>query len=387
LERVVNLFLTTSEKVVIINSMKRFISNKSASRATGCTVKSVAQRAGVSIGTVSRVLNNHPKVSEGNKRAVERAMAELNYRPDPVARSLRRHGSGEHIWTGNIGLVFPNTTTAMMEVPFMAKMIQGAQNELSDHGYHLLISNTTDPVSLPDIVRDGKVEGVLIHGDLKLELCEKLATAIPAVSMGQNNVHLPLAMVNVNNRSAIITAMRYLYGLGHRRIGFVTREPEHKDISERLYGYREAFSVLELTYDSRLESVGIELGNEGPRFPEKVPPNMDSLVGPLLDLREPPTALVVPGDWQAIGVYRYLQSKGIRIPQDISVIGFDNAEQICCSLSPALTSLEYPSEEIGRQAARLLLRQVKEKKNVVQETILIPSTLVERESAGRIVDC
>jgi len=114
---------------------------------------------------------------------------------------------------------------------------------------------------------------------------------------------------------------------------------------------------------------------------------MDSLVGPLLDLREPPTALVVPGDWQAIGVYRYLQSKGIRIPQDISVIGFDNAEQICCSLSPALTSLEYPSEEIGRQAARLLLRQVKEKKNVVQETILIPSTLVERESAGRIVDC
>jgi LacI family transcriptional regulator, repressor for deo operon, udp, cdd, tsx, nupC, and nupG len=346
----------------------------------GSTVKAVAKLAGVSTGTVSRVLNNHPKVSRENKEAVERAISELNYRPDPVARSMRKMESPGRIWTGNVGVVFPNTTTAMLKLPFMAQMIQGVQSELADNGYHLLISNTTDPVSLPDIVRDGKVEGVLFHGDVKAEWCNQINYALPAVSMGLNHIGLPISMVNVNNRAAIISAVQYLAELGHRRIGFMAREPEQLDLAERLLGYREAFGWIGMAYDPSLESVAPPQGSQGPRTPETEPPGMDDLLEPLLRLPQPPTAIIIPSDWQTIGVYRALQARGLRIPQDISLIGFDNNEQICHSLSPGLTSLEYPAEQIGRQAVQLLLKQFKLNTRSLQEMVLIKSRLVERKS-------
>ncbi len=346
----------------------------------GATVKAVAKLAGVSTGTVSRVLNNHPKVSQENKAAVERAISELNYRPDPVARSMRKMESAGRIWTGNVGVVFPNTTTAMLKVPFMAQMIQGAQSELAENGYHLVISNTTDPISLPDIVRDGKVEGILFHGNVNAEWCKQLSSALPSVSMGLNHTGLPVSMINVNNRSAIISAVQYLYDLGHRRIGFTVREPEHRDVEERLLGYREAFGWIGLPYDPALESIGPPIGKQGPRTPEKEPPAMEDLIEPLLRLADPPTALIIPSDWQTVGVYRALQARGLRIPQDISIIGFDNNEQICHSLSPSLTSLEYPAEQIGRQAVQMLLKQFKQNTRSLQETILIKSALVERKS-------
>jgi len=349
----------------------------------GCTVKSVAALAGVSTGTVSRVLNNHPKVSEANKRAVEQAMARLNYRPDPVARSLRKSGTSGRIWTGNIGVMFPNTTTAMLTVPFMARMIQGVQCELSENGYHLLISNTTDSVTLPDIVRNEKVEGILIHGDLSAEVCHQLSMRVPAVSMGWNNVGLPLPMVNVDNRIAIISAMRYLVELGHRRIGFITRNPEHKDFAERLMGYREALEILNLEYDPELERMTSPGEKAGPRIPKKEPPVMDDLIEPLLKLSSPPTALIVTSDWHSIGVYRALKRRGIRIPEEMSIIGFDNDEQICHSLNPPLTSLDYPSEKIGRHAVQMLLRQIKSGGNSSQATILVQSELVERNSCAQ----
>ena len=269
----------------------------------------------------------------------------------------------------------------MLELTFMAKMIRGVQGELSDNGYHLLISNTTDPVTLPDIVRDEKVEGLLIHGDLQFELCEQLSARLPIVAMGQNNVSLPLPTVNVNNKGAIISAAKYLFELGHRRIAFVTIEPAHKDAGERLLGYREALELLGLPRDPALEAVGKATLDPSPRQPQKEPPAMDEFVEPLLRLASPPTALIVSGDWHCIGIYRVLQARGIRIPQDISIIGFDNEQQVCVSLSPTLTSLDYPSDEIGRQAVQLLLRQLKHKE-LGQDTILIKSTLVKRNSCG-----
>ena len=181
----------------------------------------------------------------------------------------------------------------------------------------------------------------------------------------------------------MVSAVRYLVELGHRRIGFVAKEPEHKDIAERLMGYRESFGPLGLDYDASVESIDQPRGYRGPRVPEPSPPVMDELVDPLLKLAAPPTALIVPSDWQSIGVYRALAGRGVRIPDDVCVIGFDNEEHICHSLVPTLTSLEYPAEEIGRQAVRMLVRRMKEGNGERQDTLLVKSVLVVRGSTGR----
>jgi len=364
--------------------MKRLHGQPDTSTAAPATVTSVARHAGVSVGTVSRVLNNHPRVSAAARQAVERAIRELDYRPDPVARSLRRRGANGRVWTGNIGVFFPNTTHAMLQVPFMSRMVQGVQSELADNGYHLIISNTTDSSALPDLVRDRKVEGLLVHGDLGLDLCSRLTAALPAVSMGQHATGLPIAMVNVDNRAAVVTAATRLFALGHRRIGFVARDPEHRDFAERRDGYRQAVQLLDLRYDPALEAVGGASDLSGPRTPQTEPPDMSEPLARLLDLPDPPTALIVPSDWQAIGVYRALAARRRRIPDDLCVIGFDNDPGVCHSLTPALSSINYPSEQIGRQAVRLLLNQIREGSAMHRQTILIKSELIERASIAPV---
>ena len=339
-------------------------------------------RAGVSLATASRVLNNSHRVSDASRAAVEKAMRELDYQPDQYARSLRKTGSRGKLWTGNVGMVFLNTTVAMLEVPFVARMVHGVQSELAGNGYNLMISNTDSTDVLPDMVRDRKVEGLIVHGDLEYRACEQLSAAMPVVSVGQNSISLPLCTVNVNNEAAIFVAIKALCDSGHRRIAFVNIEGSHRDFVERLSGYHKALQALGLPQNPQYVSVG-DRGQAGPRAPLDEPLDMTGLVNPLFDLAEPPTALLVANDWQAISVYRALLKRGIRIPQDVSVVGFDNDSRICHSLNPTLSSLDYPSELLGRQAVRLLFARLKDN-TAMQGSLLIDATFHRRASCADI---
>ena len=353
------------------------------------TLDNVARRANVSIGTASRVLNGHPRVSPQSRGAVQEAILELGYRPDSVARSLRRNQptAREGIWSGNIGFVLPNTESSMLALPFVSSMVNAIQTAVSEHGYHLLISNTMDLESIPKLLLDRKVEGVILFGTITPAFGAQVSAQASTVVIGSCPGGLSLSTVNVDNRQAIFHAMKKLYDLGHRKIGFVNRDPAHADFAERLAAYREARQQLGLGDGARYEAVRNLVGDEQRvRRAETRPPVMDELLEPLFCGPDAPTALLAANDWQAISIYNYLRKRGLHVGREVSVIGFDNDIRVCESLSPALTSLEYPSMAMGRCAVKLLLELLKAKGEASSHSVLCASTLVERESCSAVAN-
>lgn len=349
---------------------------------SSCTIHQVAQKAGVSIGTVSRVLNNHPSVSPKCREAVQLAIRELDYRPDQMARSIRRTtlDTPGRVRTGNVGMIFINTATEMLSLPFMARMAHGIQRELFSRGYHMIVDHTEDPVSIPASVRDGKTEGIIIHGDMSADLCESLAKLQPIVVIGRNSTGIPMNSVNVDNFNAIGNAVRYLRQLGHHRIGFVCCDPQHADFEDRLIGFRLALKTQGLASRPEYEFVAATTTHIGPVAPQPTPPNMDEQLRPIASMAERPTALIVANDWQAIGVYQTLKTMGMTLPKDMSIVGFDDDARLCEIVSPPLTSMNYPAEQMGRTAVQLLMKAVDRSSTSAMEAVLIQSTLHERVS-------
>lgn len=349
-----------------------------------CTIASVARKAGVATGTVSRVLNHAATVKPEHRKAVERAIAELGYRPDQRARALRRTSQGQPdaTRTGNVAIVFLNTTSQMLKTPLLSLMVHGIQQELSRQGYHMMIDHTEDTFSMPATVRDGKVEGIIAHGDMTLELGERLGRLSPMVVIGTKTPGLSLHSVNIDNVNSMASAVRHLYEQGHRRIGFACHGPEFADFAERLEGYRRALKAFGLEARPEWEFTCPSPSSVEPVTPEPRPPNMSALLAPLASLAERPTALLVANDWQAVGVYRALNGLGMRIPQDISVIGFDNDVRLCQAMTPPLTSLEYPAEELGRTAARQLLQECKQSGDTLREMVSLQPALQVRDSCA-----
>lgn len=358
-------------------------------RSEKVTLDDVARRAKVSIGTASRVLNGHPRVSTQSRGAVQEAILELGYRPDSVARSLRRNqpSAREGIWSGNIGFVLPNTEYSMLELPLVISLVNAIQTALSENGYHLLISNTMDLESIPKLLLDRKVEGVILFGAITPAFGAQIRALTSAVVIGSCPGGPALSTVNVDNRQAVFQAMEKLHALGHRKIGFVNREPTHADFAERLAAYREARQQLGLGTDARFEAVQDLVGDERRvRRAETKPPVLDELLEPLFCGPDAPTAVLAANDWQAIGVYRYFEKRGWRAGREVSVIGFDNDIRICESLSPSLTSLQYPSMAMGRSAVKLLLELLKAKGDASSHSVLCTSPLVERESCSVVAN-
>lgn len=349
------------------------------------TLAEVAKHAGVSVGSTSRVLNGHPKVSNEIRSAVERAMKDLGYVPNTIARSLRKAGARNQIWTGQVGFVFVDASQKMLEQSYIARMVLNIQQGLSEGGYSLTLGNTADSVHVPAILREGKVEGCIFHGRISPELIEQARTLSHILVIGSSSMGFPVSTVNVDNAGGIIAAMRYLKSLRHERIAFVNCDPDHEDFIERLNGYRAGLKLLGLEADPRWEAVASKPRRRSDDIvvPETTPPHMDHLIVPLMQAANRPTAILVANDWQAIGVYRALEKLGISIPGDLSVIGFDNDSRVCGALHPHLTSIEYPSEKIGLTAARVLSNLISGKGDGEQH-ITIKPLVIERNSCAEV---
>jgi len=381
--------LTKGLKTVIIILCKRFIAtitqeDGKLETAGKVTLGDVAKHANVSIGTASRVLNGNPKVSISSKDAVQKAILQLGYRPDSVARSLRKNMDGDQkgIWSGNIGFIMPNTESSMLEVPFVTSMIDAMQTAVSESGYHLLISNTTDNENIPNLLLDRKVEGVILFGSIDAGLCARISSLTSVVGIGSCYGGISIPTVNVDNRQAIISTVKKLYELGHRKIAFVNKEPTHTDFTERRAAYREALLQLGLPEFESVKALAEPVLSI--KKAELTPPVMDELLDPLFNRQDVPSAILVANDWMSISVYRYLQKRGLQVGRDVSVIGFDNDVRICESLFPALTSLQYPARNMGRNAVKLLLNMLKKRDDDEHHSVLCPSLLIERESCSHI---
>ena len=320
----------------------------------------VARRARVSTATVSRVLNNAPLVKSSTRNRVMKAVEELKYHPNLHARTLAGGKSR------SIGVIVSN-----IENPFFLDVYKAIETGAHAHGYEVIMSNTDyrseQLVTSVRLMIGRRVAGLAaIVSEMDPELIDELnGHGIPVVFYDVGKSRRNIRNIRVNYRRGMETLMTYLYNLGHRRLGFVGHHSTLGPISERL-------NVL-------LESVASYADME-----VRTAADMDSLEGgrratrTLLSADSGITAIVCVNDFMAVGAMREIRERGLRVPKDISVTGFDNITlaQFCY---PALTSVHIPREQIGQIICDSLLPG--DRASPEQE-ILIDPELVLRDSTG-----
>ncbi|MCX4744181.1 LacI family transcriptional regulator [Kitasatospora sp. NBC_01287] len=339
------------------------------------TLEEVAALAGVGRGTVSRVINGSPKVSERARAAVERAVAELGYVPNRAARTLVTSR------TEAIALVVPEAETRLFSEPYFSDIISGVSAELSDSDMQLLlvlVRNERERARLSAYLGERRVDGVLlvaVHRDDPLPtVLEELR--LPAVLAGRRGDQEPLSYVAADNAGGARMAVRHLLRRGCRRIATITGPLDMEVAQARLAGYREALA---------------EAGHVGPAHP--VGPAHDELVGvgdfteqggrtamrELLDRAPDLDAVFCASDVLAAGALQTLRAAGRRVPEDVALIGFDDSI-VARHTDPPITSVRQPIEEMGRTMARLLLEEIADPGRPRRQVVLA-TELVVRESA------
>lgn len=331
------------------------------------TLNAVAARAGVGRGTVSRVINGSPKVSARSRAAVERAIAELGYVPNRAARSLvtRR--------TDSVAVVVPDGETRLFSEPYFSGIIRGVSAELAVSGMQLLLvlaRDASEYARLAGYLSAQRVDGVLmiaVHSDDTLP--DRLAElAVPTVLAGRRSDREPLGHVFADNGGGARTAVRYLLDSGRRTIGTITGSLDMDVAQARLDGYREALESAGLSVDEDLIAHG-DFREEGGR----------AAMRDLLRRRPDLDAVFAASDVMASGAVLELRACGLRVPQDVAVIGFDDSI-VARHVDPPLTSVRQPLEEMGRTMARLLLEEIAHR-GTGHRGVILPTQLVVRESA------
>jgi len=333
------------------------------------TIKEVAKKSGVSVGTVSAVLRGESWVTEDTRRKVLRVVRELNYRPNPLARSLRTQK------TGVIGLVVTDITN-----PFFSLIVRAVENYLRKYNFNIILCDTNEDYAIgTDVVRvliDRMVEGIILVGDVlpEEELEEVINTThvpIVAVERDYGNIY-ELSMVLVDSVKGGYIATRHLLNLGYRDIAIVTgpieSERNYSSIG-RLEGYKEA-----------LREEGIELK---PEFIVKSDFTFNggyTSVKAFLERGYKPRAIFASNDLMAIGAMVAIKEEGFRIPDEIAVVGYDDTPEASFT-EPPLTTVHLSMEELGTQAARFVVESIKDRDFVPRKYIL-PVDIVIRESCG-----
>ena len=306
------------------------------------TIVDIAAEAGVSVPTVSKVLNRREDVATETRKRVEAVIKARGYTPSRAARAL---GSGQ---SGQIDLIVP-----ILDSDYILEVIRGIEDTVSNTSIRLVLSSTHDDMHLERKwvarITDSSTDGALLllprGGSPYLGYLRE--HAIPFVVIDDRS-ELPstIPSVAVTNWSGGRAATEHLLALGHRRIAILCGPMTHLSSAARLAGYRSAYESAGLAIDPDLIRPGDFQFQSGYQQTSE-----------LLKLSHPPTAIFACSDMQAMGVYRALYASGQRIPQDVSVIGFDDipsAKYMC----PALTTIRQPLFEMGRLATTMLLRLI-----------------------------
>jgi len=348
------------------------------------TISDVARVAGVSVGTVSRVLNGHTNITQGNLDRVRKAIEELGYEKCRSAEQLVSRRNGSRVQTGNIGMVYAEMGGDWASHPLVAAYSMGVERACQEKGFHALIEFCGEGENLPRCVRENKIDGLLIKVTRGLPgYFKSLPADLPVVSVGFNEPSAQVQQVAPDNRGAGWIMTEYLWNLGHRRIAFVCSDMMHPMFISRFQGY-EGFLRSKRGFDPALSWLN-ELDGTG-TAPEARPPDMTEAVEKVLSAPGlPVTAIVAANDWMAHGVYSALARMGRRIPEEISVAAFDNAALVCTGLQPQLTSFAIPFEDVAYAAALKVMERIQAPNAVGDHSLhLIRGEIVERASVRRL---
>ena len=329
------------------------------------TMKDVADRSGVSVTTVSHVLNQTRFVSEGIRRKVEAAMEELGYRPNVLARGLRK---GEATL---LGLVVPDATN-----PYFAEIARAVEDACYQEGYGLIVCSSA---GCPDRERRA-VEALAANrvGGLALVnvgMSEREAAIfdgldIPLVMLDREIPDFPVDSIQIDNVLGGWLASRHLTELGHRRVACITGPSQVTPSADRVLGYRQA-----------LEEEGIPWDPELVRAGDFTPVTSYGIARELLNHPDPPTAIFACNDLMAFGVVGAAAEAGLSVPGDLSVAGFDDIH-LAAYFNPPLTTVAQPRAEMGTAAVRILLERMRDRSLPRRRPVLMNPTLVVRRSTG-----
>ncbi|MCL2552115.1 MAG: LacI family transcriptional regulator [Actinomycetia bacterium] len=331
------------------------------------TMRTVAQRAGVSYQTVSRVINDAAGVAPETRTRVLAAMRELGYRPSLAARSLARNRSEI------VGLVLPSSVEAGFASAHLLQVVGGVDRGVSDNDYTTLLSSPkeseTELSAFRRLIRQRTVDGVLVEASMGEEGVKLLVEAgYPVTVIGHTALDVP--SVCPDDESGAYVAMQHLLALGHRRIAIVTSgEGQGLAVRARMAGCERALADAGLTLDQGLVATGNWSIASGRAAAEG-----------LLDREQPPTAYFCFNDSMAIGVLQLLRERGIDVPREVSVAGFDDTPPAPL-LTPPLTSVRVFSAEQGERAARTLIGILRGMTRPGAPVVL-PSQLVVRGSTA-----
>lgn len=334
------------------------------------TIKDVAKLAGVSPSTVSRVIANSSRISEKTKKKVRDAMKQLGYHPNMIARSLASQT------TQTIGLVAASSNDLVFQNPFFPTVLRGISEGAHEKQYSLhMTTGKTEREIYEDVVKmvqGRRVDGlILLYSKVEDPVLGYLMERnFPFVVIGKPFKHVEeITHVDNDNFRAAKDVTKHLVDLGHERIAFVGGNLNFVVTVDRVLGYEKA-----------LRDVGIEMRNEYVVHEEFVREGGQEAMKELLSLDEPPTALVVADDLMALGVLNTLNEIGMRVPEDISVVSFNNV-MLAEMSRPPLTSVDINIFDLGFESARNLIQMIENPKEPVKR-IIIPHNLVKRDSCG-----
>lgn len=328
------------------------------------TLHGVARAAGVSIATVSATINKTAYVSPTLQERVRKAIAEVGYHPDAIARSLKTRT------TKTLGLIIPDISNA-----FFAPVIRGIGDVAHARGYTLILCNSDELLekerAYVQLLRTRRVDGVIMapvggaedYGDLE-------AVAGAPVVFIDRRVPARADVVVADNVQGACDVVRYLVGLGHRRIGEIAGPPKLSTSEERLAGYRNALQEAGLRPDPTLLKVGYSRLEGGYQAAQA-----------LLTMANRPTAIFASNHVMTIGLMRAIAEHGLRCPQDISVACFDDFDWASV-FHPRLTTVAQPTYEMGSRAAEYLLARLMGSSDADPQTCVLAPRLVIRDSCA-----
>ncbi len=331
------------------------------------TIRDIANKLGVSISTVSAVVNNHGYVSAAMRARIEDAISKANYKPHQIARSLRL---GQ---THTIALIVPDLTNT-----FYSHLMRGAEDHLAAAGYRLLVADSREDwkrqqdylVSFSGRIADGIILVPCMATNEQIAMIPSIVRETPLVYVDRSPLRCNVDSVLVDNVQASFEATCHLLKLGHRRIGIVTEPLNLLNAADRLAGYKRALSSYGIPVDRVLIRKGDNTEDSGYRQGLE-----------LLEVADRPTAVLVCNNLMTMGFLAALKELGIACPQEVSLVGFDDFEW-SPYLGPPLTMVRQPASELGAEAAQMVLDRLRHPADGETHKVQLLTQLVVRESTA-----
>lgn len=328
------------------------------------TIGELAKIAGVSKTTISRVINSKPDVDPGTREKILSLISQYGFQPNAFARAISQKQSN------HIGLLIPHKAEYVFSNPFYTEVMRGVSTAVDENGYYLLICYAHE-VNYMDMYKQKRVDGfvLLSPGSFHKHIIEALNVgSVPFISTARLLGEAEMTYVDVDNFAGASMLMEHLVSLGHERIAFIGK-PTLQSSQDRLSAYQTVLEKAGIKYDPELALVtdtsSVESGHE--------------YTLRLLRSQKPPTAIFLANDVMAIGAINAAHETGLRVPEDISIVGFDDIP-FSNYTSPPLTTVHQPAFEKGVRAAELLINLLETQEP--QESVILPMQMAVRKSTA-----